>query len=201
MPLRTQLWGHFLSDLSLQSIMNDMAAGTIAPPSSLAAQKPHLPQEPLTEIDAFMAQDTLLAHLHKEFLNAQSEHAQLLKANGADDAMTDVAADMMDSAWCAMQTRLMELRRDGVMMRRVQDMMAASKRDIAEAAFKVEQKRSMEFFETMQMMQKMQRIEQKRTREKERVPFFEIAFIFLMFKLLPAGLDNQSNQFTHKAMA
>lgn len=56
--------------------------------------------------------DPLLAELNKEMTEARERHARLLKTNGEDDAMAAVAADMRDSAECAFETRLLELRRD-----------------------------------------------------------------------------------------
>jgi hypothetical protein len=62
------------------------------------------------DILSLAADDPILASLIKQYLNASRQHKGLLKSNGSQDAMVEVAADMVDSAWCALQTRLLELR-------------------------------------------------------------------------------------------
>jgi hypothetical protein len=90
---------------SLHDIMNDM----VRAPATLIPQKEI---SPAAEADAFIALDPLLAGLHKQMLNAQAQLKKLKKSNGKKDAMTAVAADMLDSARSAFETRLIELRRD-----------------------------------------------------------------------------------------
>lgn len=64
------------------------------------------------ELRFWMAVDPLLAELHKQFLDARANHIRLTRQRGAKDPMTDVANDMADSAQCAFETRLLELRHD-----------------------------------------------------------------------------------------
>ncbi|MGZ9098033.1 MAG: hypothetical protein ACXW30_07045 [Micavibrio sp.] len=64
------------------------------------------------ELRFWMAVDPLLADLHKQFLDARANHISLTRQRGAKDPMADVANDMADSAQCAFETRLLELRRD-----------------------------------------------------------------------------------------
>lgn len=60
-------------------------------------------------LDALLATDPLFAGLYKEYLEARSRCAKLAQKHGSGDPMADVAADMLDSACSAMQTRLIEL--------------------------------------------------------------------------------------------
>lgn len=53
--------------------------------------------------------DPLLADLHRRYLEALACHRKVIRENGPHDAMTVVAADMLDSARCAVQTRMIEL--------------------------------------------------------------------------------------------
>ncbi len=64
------------------------------------------------ELRFWMAVDPLLADLHKQFIDARAGHMRLSRTRGLDDPMTDVANDMVDSAQCAFETRLIELRQD-----------------------------------------------------------------------------------------
>ncbi len=62
------------------------------------------------DILSMASDDPILASLIKQYLNASRQHKGLLRSHGTQDAMVEVAADMVDSAWCALQTRLLELR-------------------------------------------------------------------------------------------
>lgn len=65
--------------------------------------------DPLQQLEAFMPVDPVLARLHKEYLDANRHHKTLAEKHGLADPMTEVAADMLDSARSALQTRLIEL--------------------------------------------------------------------------------------------
>lgn len=64
------------------------------------------------ELRFWIAVDPLLGDLHKQFLDARAHHLRLSRVRGVGDPMTDVANDMADSAQCAFETRLIELRQD-----------------------------------------------------------------------------------------
>ncbi|NQZ14041.1 MAG: hypothetical protein HRT94_04335 [Alphaproteobacteria bacterium] len=183
-----------MSDLSLQNIMNEMAKGELViatpAPSDDFVEKC---QTPLSEIDSFASMDEVLAHLQNEFLNAKAYHERLVRENGADDAMTEVAADMMDSAWCAMQTRLMEVRASREMMAKAQNMMRASARKIKENKEEKEKKKALALAHKMQMLQHVKNMKRAQNirKERDKIPFFEVVFLLMMFKLLPAGLHNR----------
>lgn len=53
--------------------------------------------------------DPVLTALHRQYLDALAFHKKLVEENGVRDPMTEVAADMLDSARSAVQTRLIEL--------------------------------------------------------------------------------------------
>ncbi|HEY8190589.1 MAG TPA: hypothetical protein VIF12_07875 [Micavibrio sp.] len=69
----------------------------------------------LDEIHLWIAADPLLADLHKRYLDLRANHALVLKRHGAKDPMTEIAADMADSAQCAADTRLIEVRQDAAL--------------------------------------------------------------------------------------
>jgi len=176
-----------LSELSLQAVMNEMAQGDVRPRPYLPPEKkPVLAQKPVTELEAFIHLDPTLASLHKQYLDAKAQYESLVKSNGKDDAMAEIAADMMDSAWCAMQTRLLEVRCDRGMMQEAQAMMRLSIKMIEEKFEKEKKKEALALFQKLQVLKKMEQL------KKSRVPFFEIGFIFLMFDLIPAGLPKNN---------
>lgn len=183
-----------MSDLSLQNIMNEMAKGDLtisspAPSDDFIAQC----QNPLSELDALVSQDELLAHLQKEFLNAKASYDRLLRENGADDAMTEVAADMVDSAWCAMQTRMMEVRANGAVMARAQSMMQASKNKIQKNIEDKKKKRALELFHKMQMLQYINKARIQKENRKDKIHFLEMVFVLMMSKWSPVPKTPQYN--------
>lgn len=92
-------------------------------------QPAELRKSPMSELEAFIQMDPLLADLHKEFQDVRRNHRDLLFKNGCDDPMAQMAADMEDSAWCAMQTRLLELRNQPIKMRMAQRIQNEARRE------------------------------------------------------------------------
>jgi hypothetical protein len=92
---------------SFQDIVNRIARRL----SALQADRPYQLGF-LSAIDAFLAVDSLLAQLHKQYKDALKYSEKLVRLRGPDDPMAGVAADMADSAKSAFQTRLIEVRHD-----------------------------------------------------------------------------------------
>ena len=80
--------------------------------TSLAEEDHSKGNAELDEISLYCEVDPLLADLYKEYKNAKSQHESLKKTAPKNDPMLDVAADMVDSAWCMVTTRVLELRED-----------------------------------------------------------------------------------------
>lgn len=127
--------GFFMPGQSLNEIMNAVSAHLDVMLDAAPAARP----QALSELDAFIGLDPLLSALNKDYLDARSAHQSACRDFGSDDGMTSMAAVMMDSAWCAVQTRYMELRADRAMMARAQKAMAAVK-----AAFALQQRQEQE---------------------------------------------------------
>ena len=62
------------------------------------------------DVAYYIALDPLLAQLYKDYRDTQAYYARLDDGGQRNAAMRDVAQDMVDSAWSALQTRLIELR-------------------------------------------------------------------------------------------
>jgi hypothetical protein len=136
-----------VGDQSLQMIMNDVAA-VVSAGDIFKSCKQTIGT--LDEFGAFLMLDALLADLQKQYLDAKSNHAKAVKEYGPGEPMTDMAAWMEDSAWCAVQTRYMELRADRVLMAKAQTMVRA---DQAEGQDKEEKTQKAEALKIAQMMQ------------------------------------------------
>lgn len=167
--------------------MNDMA-------TRLDTLQPSAPEKrsatPLSELAAFLQMDNLLASLNKDYLEAKSQRIELVALYGSDDAMVEVAMDMEDSSWCAMQTRYIELREDRELIERAQRMMRRAEE-------KIEQEKARDkAYEAQQFAYYMQTME--RAKKLNKVPqIFEISFILMMlFKLTPFA-QNQNHSMQH----
>lgn len=136
---------------SLQDIMNDVSArldgALLLPP----------PVPVLTELQAFLTFDPLLASLHKEYLDAKDNRAKAVKDFGADDAMTEMAMLVEDSAWCAMQTRYMELRADRALMAKAQDLMEEERLAATRQREKENAKDALRYYNYLDMIVRMRR--------------------------------------------
>lgn len=163
-----------MQGLSLSDVINEMAAGRIkaATLSPRAPANQSAPAEPLDELGAFMQMDDLLAHLNKRYLQARRQHTAARREHGADSPMADIALDLEDSAWCAMQTRYMELRADGALMRCAQRMMRESEEDFAREAQAEKDRRALAFFNRMELARQL---------ERNKTPhIFEFIFVLMV---------------------
>ncbi len=135
--------------ISLQGIMNDVC-------HRLDSCGPAQP-EALSELQAFARLDPVLGSLQKQYLDAKQLRLIAEAEFGRKDDMTSMAALAEDSAWCAMQTRYMEVRTDRAMMVEAQALMrdAACK---AEHRKKIEkEKRAQAAYEQMQQALRQQK--------------------------------------------
>jgi Asp-tRNA(Asn)/Glu-tRNA(Gln) amidotransferase A subunit family amidase len=178
---------------SLQDIMNDIAGqkpDAFANACQKTSQK-KMAAKPLDELHAFMRLDPLLADLHKQYMDAKDNCAELVREHGADDVMVDVAMDMEDSAWCAMQTRYLEVRAKRDLMEKAQHLMRVSEQEIAqnvEADLKQERKKQFDLYLAMLKMFDQQRQKERRL----DLGTFEALFVMFIFKLLPVPYPSQA---------
>ena len=80
--------------------------------TSLAEEDHSEGKAELDEVSLYCEVDPLLSDLYKEYKNAKAQQQSLKKTAPKNDPMLDVAADMVDSAWCMVTTRVLELRED-----------------------------------------------------------------------------------------
>lgn len=152
---------------SLQDIMNDVSAklgGALLAPS---------PVPVLTELQAFLTFDPLLERLHKEYLDAKDHRTKAVKDFGHDDAMTEMAVLVEDSAWCAMQTRYMELRADRALITRAQALMEEERLAAARQRDKDNARDALRYYRYLEMVVQMRR-------KNESDMNWAAAFLFLV---------------------
>jgi hypothetical protein len=134
--------------LCLQSIMNDVSAHIVETAVPV-----------LTEMQAFLCIDPLLARLHKEYLDAKDNRCKSEKDFGKDNPMTDMALLVEDSAWCAMQTRYMEVRADRVLMAQAQSLMEEERAKEKQRKEREKSADALRFFNYMEMLMSMRKKE------------------------------------------
>lgn len=108
--------------ISLQDITLELAKQFEAHGASDFFSKSEDLQPNMTLTEAYLSLDPLLRRLHKEQLNAAAQYDKLVKELGADDPMTMVSEDMAESALSAFETRLIELKSDKALRRKVKYM-------------------------------------------------------------------------------
>ena len=133
--------------------------------------------DPLSEIEAFIQIDSLLAQLHKQYIEAKMQRIELNAANGQSDPMAEIAMDMEDSAYCAFQTRYIELRQMRDLMAKAQRLMRESAEDVQREKNKEREKEFRNFIMLSKMNAKLQ--------EENKQGGFEYAALLLIFNLVP----------------
>ena len=108
--------------------------------------------------------------------------------------MTEIAIDMEDSAWCAMQTRDIELRAKRHLMARAQDMMRHRDKQIEELKESAEatnkQRQARDFMNYLKLMEAI--------KEKNKTPkIFEWLILFLIFRFDLIGQNANKKNYAH----
>jgi len=70
-------------------------------------------------IEQYLSVDSVLASLYKQYCEAKDNLGKLLISSGDQDPMTEIAWDMHDSLRSAIETRLIELKNDIIVSRRI----------------------------------------------------------------------------------
>ncbi len=133
----------------LLDIMNEVSARLDRGPVQTT------PARILDEMQAFMQLDPLLADLHKQYMDAKGTRIQAEKEFGRGDGMTDMAMMMEDSAWCAMQTRYMEVRNDRRLMAQAQELIEESRLEDEYRRKKEKEREALRIFEMLQLYARM----------------------------------------------
>jgi hypothetical protein len=165
---------------SLNSIMNDVASMLDGMGEGQRSFQPISQGEPLSEMDAFAQLDPLLAQLHKDYIDARAMRSQAVREYGADDAMTEMAAYTEDSAWCAMQTRYMELRADRAMMAKAQMTMREEEELLERQKREEQQDRALKFYRQMEAQQEYLKSKKHNAAE--------VAFYYMLLMILPGSI-------------
>jgi len=158
---------------TLQEVMNKVSHQL-----ELDAQAP-APVKALSELEAFAQIDPLLAELNKHYLDAKHTRRQAVSEYGADDPMTEMAVDMEDSAWCAVQTRYMEIRAERALMAEAQKLMEEARLEELETQKKQKERAALDRFRDMEVFSRMH----------DKKPAFNGADLWLLLLFLFSGQE------------
>lgn len=124
------------STLSIRQALNALARQTaktdIINKDALTAGPSTSCERP--DLGVWIGTDGPALALYKRYLDARAQSLQALLTNGKDSIFSQTAADMADSAWCALEARLYELRTDAAaaaradLARKLSDQAAADAR-------------------------------------------------------------------------
>lgn len=163
---------------SLNTVMNNVASMLDGMLSS--ALQNTAAREPISDMDAFIQIDPLLAQLHKDFIDARQMRTQAQAEYGADDAMSEMAAYTEDSAWCAMQTRYMELRADRERMMLAQELVAQDIRECEREQREMREQQTLKLYGQMQIYDRM--------REQRGPSAAQILFFYILLMINPRSI-------------
>lgn len=93
------------------------------------------------EVRVYAGIDPVMARLYKDKQDAKARYQQHIDMFGKDDAMADVALDILESSESALETRLIELRRDPVKSLRAKLQIAQAERILREKKDKKQEHR------------------------------------------------------------
>lgn len=91
---------------SLQHVIDDVDVHAIV------TDRAYNQHDELDEINLYATLDPILAGLLKQYKDADKQADYLDNSFSIDDPMAEIAHDRRDSAWSAVETRLIELRED-----------------------------------------------------------------------------------------
>ncbi len=138
------------TDRNLHEVLNEVSRNLDRATPVFAAQP-----KALDELQAFVSLDPLLAGLHKQYQDARQQRMQSVKEYGKGDGMTDMASILEDSAWCAMQTRYMEVRANRVLMAKAQRIMEETRIEEEQAIKAAKEREARQALEQMQLFANM----------------------------------------------
>lgn len=174
----------------LMDILNEVSARLDHAPARSVASTMSGQCGALDELQAFILIDPLLGGLHKEYLDARAMRAQTQREYGAADGMTDLAVMMEDSAWCAMQTRLMELRADRALRAKANAMIEESRKEEEEREAAEKKREALRLIDQMLTFTRMREMQEEKTKDHGGW------FLFLMLMMNAKGeLDIFGNRY------
>ncbi len=93
-------------DVTLHDVLNHLAKGTdfqTLQDSEVTLQD---------DIQIYARVDSLTGGLYRQYASAKNQHEKLIQENGVDDPMTEIAGEVMESAKSALDTRIIELKKE-----------------------------------------------------------------------------------------
>lgn len=173
---------------SLQDVTAKLAQEFAAQGIPEEFQETSLKARELSEQEAYMRLDSLLARLHKDHENAAAYHDKLVRDLGADDPMTAVSEDMAESALSAFETRLIELKSDTDIARKVARMTCPE--------MQLEKVRRAKRLKRHRMALNMNRLRQDMIAKLRKDSEEQFFFMLIMMHIFKIGLEHLNYNFS-----
>lgn len=125
----------------------------------------------------FIRTDALAADLHRQYRTALKQQEKLTAENGADDPMAEIAQDLAESARSALDTRLIELRREQAAIDRARRQQLSEKEEQIRLRAKEKRETALALFSRMQMLERLRR--QQAERNNDMTLLYMMLFFFL----------------------
>lgn len=169
--------------------------------NALVRDEPYLvPARPLSMPaleEALVMLDPLLAGLQKQMLNATADYERVRTKHGKNDFISHIASDRLDSARCAFQTRLLELKSQRHVLIEARALM----RETAEAADIARRNRALACLQRwkLAMDEECARIfdRKKRAKKAEDNYYFYMLFWLVLCSPIPDNVWNLSRRFSN----
>jgi hypothetical protein len=133
--------------------------------------------------DDFVRTDTLAADLHRQYRTALKQQEKLIAENGTDDPMAEIAQDLAESARSALDTRLIELRREQEAVDRARRQQLSEKENQIRLRAQEKRETAMVLFYKLQMFERFRR--KQKEQDSDATLMFMLMFFFFGMRPLP----------------
>lgn len=165
-----------MTEVSLQDLMRDMAKRMDALDDVTCSDNNH-------EIDAYISLDPVLGDLHRQYLEAKANYKGLAQLRGKDDPMAEAAQDWLDSADCAVQTRMIELHQNLEIRKQAEGIL---KRNVADEQIERNKTAASKYKCQTEKSQKQRQLMAEAARKDGEDSFFVMVFLIWMLQSVTA---------------
>lgn len=100
-----------MQNLSLRQMINRLAGHPEELQGECISPERHCDGK-LTDALVFLGSDAVILDLYKRYLDAKSNYQSMILDRDRADPLTEIASEHLDSAWCALESRIYELRQN-----------------------------------------------------------------------------------------
>lgn len=160
-------------DVSLHDILNTLVQGHEITPDLCDLP----PSESLLEEAVYLADmDDICARLHREYLTAKTQYQKLVRENGQDDPMAEMASDHLESAHSAREARIIELKQNERVMEKLMQRQRAEQQDMREKQTEEKRRQALAVFYRLELSRQIS--------ERQAAHTHHEAWLFMLWVVL-----------------